>query len=320
MKGIYNSDSPARLDKALREVFPEISRSQLKKYIESGFVTLNGVICKQASQVILPESEITLEALIHETSSLIPKDISFEILFEDDEMLVVNKPAGLTVHPGAGNREDTLVNALLFHFGKDFSVGAAGRPGIVHRLDKDTSGVMVVAKTQFAHTFLSTQFEKKIAQRKYIALLHSLPKSHDIFRTTDEGTISTLLTRDDRNRLKFKVSEGKGRTAISHYKVLERAEYAVLTQFLLATGRTHQIRVHAAFKKAPLIGDITYGRATEGLPQALALEVALFKRQALHAHVLICDHPRKKTQMEFKANIPSDMLRLFKHFGIIHAF
>ena len=233
------------------------------------------------------------------------KNVPFEILFEDDDLLVVNKPAGVVVHPGAGNRDHTLVNGLAYHCGKNLStINSDIRPGIVHRIDKDTSGILVIAKNDFAHIQLAKQFEIHSIKRKYICFLYSVLRPLN-------GKIETLISRSESNRLKMAVSQSKGKNAVTIYRTIKNfSNYASKVECELLTGRTHQIRVHMASLGNSLIGDRIYKVKNYSLPKEFAKEINGFPRQALHAYFLEFVHPRSEKVMHFECEMPDDMKNL----------
>lgn len=233
------------------------------------------------------------------------KSVPFDILFEDDDLLVVNKPAGVVVHPGAGNRDHTLVNGLAHHCGKNLStINSEIRPGIVHRIDKDTSGILVIAKNDFVHMQLAKQFEIHSIKRKYICFLYSVLRPLN-------GKIETLISRSESNRLKMTVSQSKGKNAITIYKTIKNfSGYASKVECELLTGRTHQIRVHMSSLGNSLIGDKIYKVKNYSLPKELVNEINAFPRHALHAYFLEFIHPRNEKVMHFECDMPNDMKNL----------
>jgi 23S rRNA pseudouridine1911/1915/1917 synthase len=317
----------ARLDQWLAgEMAPDLSRSRVKALIEAGAVTLNGVVVLEAKRKLKAGDVISLE--VPEAAPAEPEgeDIALDILHEDEDIIVINKPAGLVVHPGNGNWTGTLVNALIHHCEGTLSgIGGVKRPGIVHRLDKDTSGVMVVAKNDKAHKALSEAFadhgKTGDLERAYLALVWGTPDR-------PSGTIDAHLGRSNKDRLKQAVvPEGKpdARHAVTHFTVLERfgqrpdsTAVASLVECRLETGRTHQIRVHMAHIGHPLIGDQDYGLSfktkVNTLPEPLRAKVQAFSRQALHAYLLAFEHPATGEIMEFETEMPQDMESLVKQF------
>jgi 23S rRNA pseudouridine1911/1915/1917 synthase len=306
----------ARLDQVLARAFPEISRARFQALIAEGHVTVEGTQAKDRGTKLKSGTRISVS--IPEPASARPEAeaIPLKVLFEDQHLVVIDKPAGLTVHPGAGRDSGTLVNALLAHCGDSLSgVGGVKRPGIVHRLDKDTSGVMVVAKTDMAHRHLSEQFAAHgrdgRLQRTYLAVVWGTPGR-------PSGTISLPLTRSPTNRKKMAVSRGiGGREAITHYKVLKsygNPPRASLLSCQLETGRTHQIRVHMAHVGHPLLGDKTYGSgfasSSRALPADARNALISLNRQALHAANLSFEHPVTGKVMHFESPLPPEFEHL----------
>lgn len=275
-----------RLDVYLAEVLEEWTRSQIKKQIDSKNAIVNGKPRKAG--FALKNGDIVSISFNKEVGleDVSPENIPLDIVFEDDDIVVINKKQGMVVHPAPGNYEHTLVNALLYHF-KNLSQEGSIRPGIVHRIDKDTSGLLVVAKNDKAHVDLALQIAEHSARRTYVALLEGNLKS-------EQGTIETFLDRDKRDRKKYAVSDS-GKIAITHFKVLTHFEGYTLCEFVLETGRTHQIRVHAKHIGHPIVGDPVYGFAK----QKFKLE-----GQLLHAIKLELVHPKTRQKMEFVAPIP----------------
>lgn len=275
-----------RLDGFLSEV-ASMTRSHAKKLCEDGLVVLNCELAK-ASQTV-KEGEVVLVTIEDARAiDLSPADIPLDIVFQDDYIAVINKPQGLTVHAGGGTRDNTLVNALLFHLDNLSGINGELRPGIVHRIDKDTSGLLVVAKCDEAHLSLSRQIEKKTCKREYIALLEGVVKP-------DNGHIETLIVRSDKDRKMMCVSNSKGRKADTNFEVVKRYKDFTLCRFTLGTGRTHQIRVHAKHIGHPVVGDKVYGYKK----QKFALD-----GQLLHAFRLTLTHPSTGETMTFEAPLP----------------
>jgi 23S rRNA pseudouridine1911/1915/1917 synthase len=290
-----------RLDQALAGLFPDYSRSRLSAWIKSGAVLLDGESAVPR-QIVRGGETIALSVRMEREIGALAQDIALDIRYEDAEVIVVNKPAGLVVHPGAGNHDGTLQNALLFH---DPGLAAIPRGGIVHRLDKDTSGLMVVARTMRAHTALVAQLSARDMHRVYAALVYG--------SMIAGGRIDAPLGRHPHDRLKQAVRED-GRDAITHYRVRERFRAMTLVECRLETGRTHQIRVHMAHVKHPLVGDSQYGGLLK-LPKAASPDfvaaLRAFKRQALHAERLEFAHPKGGKTIAIEAEPPADMQALF---------
>jgi len=237
------------------------------------------------------------------------QDIPLRVVFEDEHLLVVDKPAGLVVHPAAGNRDGTLVNALLHHCGGSLSgIGGVARPGIVHRIDKDTSGLLVVAKTDVAHEGLAKQFAAHTIERRYLAIVTGVPK-------TSEGTVDAPLARSSANRKKIAIVEGgRGKRAVTHWRRVSPLRDSALVECRLETGRTHQVRVHMASIGHPLLGDPVYGGS--GKTHGKLLKELQFQRQALHAAELGFVHPVTKNRLSFASAMPPDMQELFNRLGV----
>ncbi len=293
-----------RLDRALASLIPTMSRERLKALISTGQVTSGAALTRDPSSKV--KSEAVYEVMIPapRAAENEAQDIDLVIVYEDDHLLVVDKQAGLVVHPAAGNFDGTLVNALLHHCaGRLSGIGGVARPGIVHRIDKDTSGLMVVAKTDRAHEGLAKQFIDHSITRRYHAII-----SGRLMR--DEGTINAPLARSTANRKKIAiVEEGRGKHAITHYKLITPLKNAALIECRLETGRTHQIRVHMSSIGHPLLGDPVYGRISQAHRETLAsLD---FARQALHATVIGFIHPIDRKNLTFESKMPLDMQRLF---------
>jgi 23S rRNA pseudouridine1911/1915/1917 synthase len=308
-----------RLDRVLAARVAELSRSRHKALILAGRVAIDGTTIRDPGHRVNAGGTIALELPPAEDDEIGPETIPLKVLFEDEEIIVIDKPAGLVVHPAAGNRSGTLVNALIAHCGESLSgIGGVKRPGIVHRLDKDTTGVMVVAKTDRAHQALGRQFADHgrtgTLRRGYLAFVWGAPER-------PRGTIDRPIGRHPHARDKMSVRAG-GRAAVTHWEVLERysgadgAPVASLLACRLETGRTHQIRVHLASIGHPLMGDAVYGagfrtKANQLGPKARAALAAL-GRQALHAYLLAIEHPSQGTNLEFRSELPDD-LRCLRH-------
>lgn len=294
----------ARLDKALAEA-TGLSRERVKGLIEQGAVSVDGKAAGSRSTKVAAGAAYAIALPPPEPLAAEPQDIALDIVFEDADLIVVNKSAGMVVHPAAGNREGTLVNALLHHCrGQLSGINGIERPGIVHRIDKDTSGLLVVAKSDTAHEGLAMQFADHSIHRRYLAVCAGHP-------SPPSGTIATRIGRSDQDRKKMAVlsdESSRGKRAVTHYAVLRRLNHCALIECRLETGRTHQIRVHCASIGHPLLGDPAYGRDPPALRQLLrTLE---FERQALHATELGFIHPATGGRLDFRAEPPPDMREL----------
>jgi 23S rRNA pseudouridine1911/1915/1917 synthase len=292
-----------RLDRALALALPQHSRERLKALVGGGRVTgAAGVLWDPALKVKGGEA-LTLVIPEPRASETIAQDIPLAIVYEDDALLVVDKPAGLVVHPAAGNFDGTMVNALLHHCaGRLSGIGGVARPGIVHRIDKDTSGLLVVAKTDPAHEALSRQFAAHTVERRYTAIVAGVP-------VPPAGRISASLARSPANRQKIAiVADGRGKHAVTHYRTIAAFKGAAQVECRLETGRTHQIRVHMASIGHALLGDATYGRTPGRL--AVLLQELEFARQALHAATLGFVHPTTQEKLSFESALPADILEL----------
>lgn len=292
-----------RLDRALADAVPTMSRERLKVLIASGAVSDEaGALARDPSRKALAGSIFTVAVPAPTPAHNEAQDIALNIVFEDDHLIVIDKQPGLVVHPAAGNLDGTLVNALLHHCaGRLSGIGGVARPGIVHRIDKDTSGLMVAAKTDRAHEGLAKQFHDHSIDRRYKAIVTGRP-------LPAAGTIDAPLARSPANRKKIAI-QPHGKRAVTHYTTLERLKEAALVECRLETGRTHQVRVHMASIGNPLIGDPTYGR-TKQVHRPI-LETLDFRRQALHAARLGFIHPVESKPMAFDSEMPADMQELF---------
>ena len=281
-------DVGTRIDVFLAENMEDLSRSGVQKLIDEGMITLNGG--KTKANYKLREKDI-IDVTVPEVKEveILPEDIPLDILYEDSDVIVVNKPQGMVVHPAPGHTSGTLVNALMFHCGDDLSgINGEKRPGIVHRIDKDTSGVLMIAKNDMAHQSLAAQLAEHSITRKYNAVVYN-------GFNEDEGTVDQPIGRNPQDRKKMAVTQKHSRHAVTHYRVIERMEKFTLIEAQLETGRTHQIRVHMTYIGHPLLGDPVYGPKK----QPISLE-----GQALHARVLGFIHPRTGEYMEFEAPLP----------------
>ena len=292
-----------RLDRALADAVPTLSRERLKALISSGKVTdPSGALVRDPAKKAIGGQSYAVSIPAPTPAHNEPQDIALDIVFEDDHLLVIDKPAGLVVHPAAGNPDGTLVNALLHHCaGRLSGIGGVARPGIVHRIDKDTSGLMVVAKTDRAHEGLAKQFAIHSIDRRYKAIVAGRPSPPD-------GTVDAPLARSPANRKKVAIV-GSGKRAVTHYRTVRPLREATLVECRLETGRTHQVRVHMTSIGNPLLGDPVYGR-TKPAHRSI-LETLHFKRQALHAAHLGFIHPIESNALSFDSEMPADMQELF---------
>jgi 23S rRNA pseudouridine1911/1915/1917 synthase len=289
-----------RLDQVLAELFADYSRSKLQTWVKAGRVQVNGVALKIKDKVDGGEL-ITLDAEAEVVVTAEAEAIPLDVIYEDDSILIINKPAGLVVHPAVGNWHGTLLNALLHH---EANLDTLPRGGIVHRLDKDTSGLLMVAKTLQAHNSLTQQLQERSITREYLAITRG--------RMTAGGTVDEPLGRDPHDRLRYIVRK-EGKDAITHYRVVQRYTRHTHIRVKLETGRTHQIRVHMAHIRFPLLGDPVYGgrfQMPANCNEQLEKELRSFKRQALHAEKLGLQHPVTDEYMEWIQPLPEDMLRL----------
>ena len=287
----------ARIDAALSAVAEDVSRSYAQKLIVSGQVFINGAPLLSKKEKVKRGDLVTLKLPEPKDIEAKPENIPLVIAYEDADVLVVDKPKGMVVHPAPGNERGTLVNAALYHCGDSLSsINGVVRPGIVHRLDKDTSGLIVIAKNDAAHRFLAAQFEQRTINRKYFAIVHDN-------LTADEGTIAAPLGRDPKNRLKRTVTTVNSKEAVTHFKVLERFGSFTLIEARLETGRTHQIRAHMACTKHPLLGDRLYGSGKN----AFGVD-----SQMLHAGVLGFVSPRTGAMIECTSALPEEFIRVLQ--------
>jgi 23S rRNA pseudouridine1911/1915/1917 synthase len=291
-----------RLDQVLAELFADYSRSKLQTWVKAGRVQVNGLALKPKDKLDGGEL-ITLDAEAEVVITAEPEAIPLEIIFEDESLLIVNKPAGLVVHPAVGNWNGTLLNALLNH---DPNLETLPRAGIVHRIDKETSGLLMIAKTLQAHNSLTEQLQDRDITREYLAITRG--------RMTAGGTIDEPIGRHPTDRKRYAVREN-GKHAVTHYRVAQRFTRHTLVQVKLETGRTHQIRVHMAHIRFPLLGDQVYGGRFQMPPdcsEKLEKELRSFKRQALHAAKLGLVHPVTDEYLEWEQPLPEDMTRLLE--------
>ncbi|MBI3664144.1 MAG: RluA family pseudouridine synthase [Acidobacteria bacterium] len=294
-------DAGQRLDRFLTTQLPDLSRSRIAELIDEGHVRVNGARAKRAHRVAAGEG-IEVVVLPRPSLDAVPEAIPLEILYEDDDLLVVNKPAGMTVHGGAGAARGTLVNALLHHFKKLSTVGGPLRPGIVHRLDKDTSGALVVARNDAAHRRLAEQFQKRTVEKTYLALVHGRLKR-------DAGTIDLPVARDLARRTRMTTRRGEGREARTDWKVLARLESFTLVLVRIHTGRTHQIRVHFSALGHPVVGDTLYGAPRQPRGPRGGVALPPLGRNFLHAARISFEHPRTGRRVTVTAPMPPELER-----------
>tara|TARA_B100001059_G_C17744703_1_gene533630 strand:+ start:61 stop:1041 length:981 start_codon:yes stop_codon:yes gene_type:complete len=309
---VDTKNSGKRLDIFLAENIKDFTRSYLKKLIIKKQVKLNNTTILLPSIKIRYKDKININIIQKSTKIIIPNKIELDIIYEDKDLLVLNKPKGMVVHPGAGNNENTLVNALLFRYKKNLSnVNGELRPGIVHRIDKETSGLLVVAKNNFAHANLGDQFSKHTIERKYLCL------TWGVIRPLS-GKISTLISRDKKNRQLMTVSDINGKKAVTNYKTLKvfnikNIPKVSLIECELETGRTHQIRVHLKYKGSSLLGDNQYGKKNikfKKINNEFFKNLANLSGQALHAKTLGFIHPTSKKWISFDSNLPNEFKKM----------
>ena len=302
---IGKTDAGMRLDAYLAAHVEGWSRARLQRLIEDEEVLVNGKTAK-SSHKLCANDEIEVELTPAPAASFVAEEIPIDVIYEDDDLIVVNKPAGLVVHPAAGVNSGTLANALAFHFQQLSSQAGAIRPGIVHRLDKDTSGLMVVAKNEETHEKLADQFRAREVFKSYVALVHGVVDQ-------DSGRIDQPIARDPRNRTRMALVRG-GRSALSLYRVRKRYNRFTLIEVELKTGRTHQIRVHLAWLKHPVVGDEVYGGGRDKTVVDVKLRAAIRKlgRHFLHAERLGFRHPSTKAMVNFSAPIPAPLASLLR--------
>jgi 23S rRNA pseudouridine1911/1915/1917 synthase len=297
----------ARLDLFLTKVFPAFSRGFLQKLIQEGRVTMDGKVCLKPSKALKPGVAIVVEVPEIRPLEMLPEAMPIPIIYQDEDIAVVDKPPGMSVHPGAGISTGTLVNALLFHLNALSGIGGVERPGIVHRLDKDTSGLMVIAKNDLTHRALVEQFAGRQVKKTYLTIVHGIIKQ-------DEFTVDVPIGRDTRDRKKMTVTP-RGRMAITDFEVGRKFyPHACLLYCHPLTGRTHQIRVHLASQKHPVVGDKLYGGSYRTKSVALLKD---FPRQALHALELKFRHPRTGRSLHFTAPVPADMEALLAELEVL---
>ncbi|KHT38647.1 23S rRNA pseudouridine(1911/1915/1917) synthase RluD [Vibrio sinaloensis] len=299
---VQDSQLGQRLDQAIAELFADFSRSRLKEWLLAGKVQVNGEVVTKPRTKVMGGEEIILQAELEDEERWEAQDIPLDIVYEDDDILVINKPRGFVVHPGAGTPDGTVLNALLHHYP---NIAEVPRAGIVHRLDKDTTGLMVVAKTVPAQTRLVRALQKK---RNFVREYEAIA----IGRMTAGGRIEQPIGRHSTKRTLMAVSP-MGKPAVTHYRVAEHFREHTRIRLRLETGRTHQIRVHMSYLQHPLLGDSAYGgraRIPSGATEELAEKIRSFDRQALHAVMLKFEHPITGEEVEFHAPVPDDMVEM----------
>lgn len=290
---IVDEEAEGRIDAYLAEELDEVSRSYIQRLIKKEYITVNGSNIK-AKYKICEGDKIEIRLPKPKKLEVLPEDIDIDIVYEDKDLAVVNKPRGMVVHPAPGNYSGTLVNALLYHLKSLSSINGIIRPGIVHRIDKDTTGLLMVAKNNFSHMGLSEQLKEHSINRRYWALVNGNIRE-------DSGTINAPIGRHPVDRKKMAVVHRNSRDAITHFKVLERFGDYTLIEAKLETGRTHQIRVHMSHISHPVVGDPVYGRKNEKYN---------LKGQLLHAKIIGFIHPRNEEYMEFDSELPNDFMRI----------
>jgi 23S rRNA pseudouridine1911/1915/1917 synthase len=290
-------EEEGRVDKFLSDRLPEISRSKVKNFIESGAVTLNGMVVDKAGEKAKPGDVITILVTEDDSDGLVPEEIPLNIIYEDQNVIVINKEAGQVVHPGAGNYFGTLVNALLAYYPPIRDVGEKERPGVVHRLDKDTSGAVIFAKTDKAYKWLVTQFKKRNTQKAYLALVDGKPP-------TPTGRIEAPIVRDRKDRTRMAVGlQGQGKKAVSEYFTIEEFQKHTYLEVHPITGRTHQIRIHLSYLDVPVVGDRIYGRRHPSIEM---------DRFFLHAKSLSIKLPGDRVPRTFNADLPEDLQKILE--------
>ncbi len=291
----FDKGTPERLDKFLVGLLQEFSRSRIQALIAGGFVEVDGRLAKKAGQTLAGGSTVTVRILPPASTGLVAEQIPLDILFENDDLIVVNKPAGMVVHPAAGHASGTLVNAVLGYEPEIEGIGGEERPGVVHRLDKETSGLILLAKNERAHRWLQDQFRLRQVEKSYLALVDGKPP-------TPSGRVETYIGRDPSHRKRMAVvPESRGREAISEYKTLESFRNHTLLEFHPLTGRTHQIRLHCAFLGCPIVGDQVYGRKKPSVE---------IDRHFLHAYRLKIVLPGEKDARTFEAQLAEGLERV----------
>lgn len=291
----FDEEESERLDKFLARSYTELSRSRIQALIEGGLVTVDDKVVTKTGYALERGRQVTMRVPAPEPSNLIPESIPLDVIFENDDLLVINKPAGMVVHPAAGHSSGTVVHAALAHAPEMEGVGGVQRPGIVHRLDKDTSGLLLIAKNDKAHQWLQSRFKQRSLKKVYLTLVDGAPP-------TPSGRIEAPIGRDPAHRKQMAIlPPGKGREAFTEYRTLESFEKHTLLEVNLLTGRTHQIRLHMAFLGCPIVGDAVYGHRKVSLP---------IRRQFLHAQRLTIQLPGEKGQRTFEAPLPADLQKV----------
>ena len=286
-----------RIDKAISSILKEFSRMNIKHWINSGNILVNEEKVEPKTKLVIGQT-VSVEPIFEDRKETVSESMDLDIVFEDDHMIIINKPYGLVVHPGTGNMEGTLQNGLLHHHS---ALSKLPRAGLIHRLDKNTSGLLIIAKTNESFNALVSDLQERVITREYRAICVGV--------MTSGGTVDANLSRDPNNRIRFKIMN-QGKRAITHYRVLKKFKNHTFLGLRLETGRTHQIRAHLSHIKYPLIGDPLYGGRffiPKGAKEDLILKLKNFKRQALHACLLSFDHPIEKKKMKFESMLPSDM-------------
>jgi len=286
-----------RIDKAISSILKEFSRMNIKHWINSGNILVNEEKVEPKTKLVMGQT-VSVEPIFEDRKETVSESMDLDIVFEDDHMIIINKPYGLVVHPGTGNMEGTLQNGLLHHHS---ALSKLPRAGLIHRLDKNTSGLLIIAKTNQSYNALVSDLQERLITREYRAICVGV--------MTSGGTVDANLSRDPNNRIRFKIMK-QGKRAITHYRVLKKFKHHTFLGLRLETGRTHQIRAHLSHIKYPLIGDPLYGGRffiPKGAKEDLILKLKNFKRQALHACLLSFDHPIEKRKMKFESMLPLDM-------------
>ncbi len=310
---VKEKDHKKRVDLIVVSNYSNYSRSKINKIIKSSLLTVNNKVINDPSKKLICGDKVIFENIIKDTK-IKPSKIPINIIHEDKDLIIVDKPAGMVVHPGAGNYTNTLVNGLLYYYKNNSSqISGSDRPGIVHRIDKDTSGLIVIAKNDNTHKFLAKQFEKHTISRSYLVFVYGIIKPL-------KGNINTLIGRSKINRQKMTANIQKGKSAITNYETIsiyqgKKIPDISLLKCVLETGRTHQIRVHLNYKKNYIIGDQTYGKKIKKfneIDKSLVNYLKEFRRQALHANTLGFIHPKNNEFMSFTSKLPKDLLKLQK--------